>query len=56
MQTQGFLYIATGQRFLREARISVATLKKHMPHAMTCCFTDRVAEASGHFDHVILVS
>lgn len=54
--SQGFLYIATGKRFIEEAKQSVSSLKKHMPTAKTCCFTDDLDSARGHFDTVQLLT
>jgi len=56
MSTCGFVYIATGARFIEEAKASVASLKQHMPTAMTCCFTDDINSARPYFDDVQLIS
>jgi hypothetical protein len=56
MSTSGFVYIATGERFLVEAKASVASLKQHMPTARTCCFTDDLDKARPYFDDVKLIS
>lgn len=51
----GFLYIATGRKFIEEAKVSVASLKEKMPHASTCCFTDDVEAALPYFDQVFKI-
>jgi hypothetical protein len=56
MPSQGFLYIATGRRFIAEAVESVASLRSHMPGAATCCFTDEPGLAAPHFDQVFLIA
>ncbi|WP_148218069.1 hypothetical protein [Opitutus terrae] len=52
MNETGFLYIATGEKFVREALRSVASLRAHMPSARTCCFTDAPERVREHFDLV----
>jgi hypothetical protein len=54
-RTTGFLYIATGKRFIAEAIQSVRSLKAHMPSVNACCFTDDVESARPWFDQVFLI-
>jgi len=56
MNENGFLYIATGRRFLDEAIKSVASLRSKMPGVSTCCFTDDVDRASKYFDRIYEIS
>jgi hypothetical protein len=52
MNDCGFLYIATGRRFVDEAAVSYASLRRHMPDVPVCCFTDEPEYAAQTFAHV----
>ena len=51
----GFLYVATGRKFLQESINSAQSVRKHMPTVATCCFTDEVESARPYFDIVLPV-
>ncbi|WP_370089231.1 putative nucleotide-diphospho-sugar transferase [Ekhidna sp.] len=53
MKKQGYLYIATGQKYIDEAVISAESLKRLDPHANTCLITDSFYEHEV-FDQVIV--
>jgi len=44
--TTGFLYIATGEEFIEEARLSAKTIEKHHPDTPICLMTDSETTAS----------
>jgi hypothetical protein len=52
--SQGFVYVATGERYTKEVLLSVTSLKRVMPDARVCVFTDRKL-ASPHFDEQVLL-
>jgi hypothetical protein len=52
---KGFVYVATGEGYVREARISAASLRTHHPSAIICLITDDAqCTAAPPFDHVIV--
>ncbi|CAN5787567.1 hypothetical protein BH09VER1_BH09VER1_18480 [soil metagenome] len=49
---RGILYVATGDRFVAEARLSALSAKQHMPDLPTLLYTDRPVPAGSPFDEV----
>lgn len=55
---KGFVYVATGKKYLDEAIFSVAHLKKHHPDVPIAVYTDEpdyIKAKSSDFDHIIVV-
>lgn len=53
--SKGFVYVATGEGYVREARISAVSLRTHHPSATICLITDDAqCTAAPPFDHVIV--
>ena len=45
---RGFIYVATGDSYVREAIDSATSFKSHMPDTPICLFTDTPENARGH--------
>lgn len=52
MDNNGFLYVATGDRYIQEAIASARTIKQHMPNGKVALVTDGQVN-SDYFDYVI---
>lgn len=52
-QTTGFVYVATGEKYRREAAASAASLRAATPGARVCLVTDKV-EGPAFWDDVVL--
>jgi hypothetical protein len=53
--TEGFVYVATGEKYVAEAVRSVRSLRQHNPGARVCLITDRDPPPDG-FDDVLPVA
>ncbi len=51
---EGFVYVATGEGYVREAQESVASLKAAMPMAAVCLITDQDIADPRPFDSVVV--
>lgn len=49
---RGFVYVATGEGYVREAMISAASLRVHHPEAIIDLITDSPTANAGSFSHV----
>lgn len=54
--TRGFVYVATGEGYVAEARRSAASLRAHHPRAAIALLTDVATAAAAPFDHVITLA
>lgn len=54
--SRGFVYVATGEGYLREALASAASLRAAVPGAHICLITDVALESNGTFDLVQLAT
>ena len=54
-KTKGVIYIATGKRYVDEALVSAASLKKHIPNLPITLFTD-VDVKSKYIDNVVKIN
>lgn len=50
----GVIYVATGEKYVDEARVSAASLKDNMPNIHVTLFSDKDAQGN-HFDEIVLV-
>jgi hypothetical protein len=50
----GFVYVATGERYVAEAAASAASLRRHHPHERICLVTDK-ARGTGFWDDLIVL-
>ena len=55
MGEKGLVYVATGEKYVREAEISAASAKRIMPDIFTAIFTPDLQYRSDLFDHVLPV-
>ncbi len=53
-KTRGVIYIATGKKYIEEAIVSAASLKKHMPDLSVTLFTNEFVD-SVFFDNIIKI-
>ncbi|MEM6517394.1 MAG: putative nucleotide-diphospho-sugar transferase [Bacteroidota bacterium] len=53
--TKGYLYVATGAKYIAEAENSAKSLKKHLPNAETALITDSEISESV-FDKIIMIN
>ncbi len=51
----GIIYVATGNRFVKEARVSAASCKGHMPGIPVVLFTDEPQSSGSEFDDVQII-
>ena len=51
----GFVYVATGQQYVNEARASAATLRRHHPASRVCLVTDQQPSDPPFWDDLVLL-
>ncbi|GCL44095.1 hypothetical protein NIES80_38190 [Dolichospermum planctonicum] len=51
----GFVYVATGEGYVREALVAISSLRQHHPSSKVCLVTDKQPKDSSLFDDVIVV-